>query len=149
MNQFSRTLPMMLYRTLDAVMPAFREIFSEFGLTERQWRVLRVLWEHDGRSLLALAQATLIPGPSLVGVVDRLARDGLVERRRSDIDRRVVNIFVTRKGKALERTVQPRVDTTYAALEASVSPATWRSLFKAMDEIVGTRAVRDGTATHQ
>jgi homoprotocatechuate degradation regulator HpaR len=135
MNKFQRSLPMMLYRTLDSVMPAFRSIFSEFGITEQQWRVLRVLWEDDGSSLSALAAATLIPGPSLVGVVDRLTRDGLVIRRRSEIDRRVVHIFVTREGKALERAVKPRVEETYATLEASISPALWTSMFKAMDEI--------------
>jgi DNA-binding MarR family transcriptional regulator len=46
-DQFTRSLPMMLYRTLDTVMPRFRSIFNEFGLTEQQWRVLRVLWETD------------------------------------------------------------------------------------------------------
>ncbi len=30
MQEFSHSLPMMLYRTLDAVMPRFRQIFSEF-----------------------------------------------------------------------------------------------------------------------
>jgi DNA-binding MarR family transcriptional regulator len=48
MEEFSRSLPMLLYRTLDAVMPRFRRIFNEFGLTEQQWRVLRVLWQHEG-----------------------------------------------------------------------------------------------------
>ena len=46
-QEFSRSLPMMLIRALDAVMPRFRDIFKEFGLTEQQWRVLRVLWEQD------------------------------------------------------------------------------------------------------
>jgi len=134
---------MMLYRTLDAVMPAFRGIFNEFGITEQQWRVLRILWEDDGVSLHTLAEATLIPGPSLVGVIDRLVRDSLVERRRSKVDRRVVHINITRKGKALEASVQPRVDDTSAALEASISQTAWKSLFKAMDEIVE----RKNTAT--
>ena len=93
---------MMLYRTLDSIMPSFRQIFLEFGITEQQWRVLRVLWENNGCNLQSLAQATLISSPSLVGVVDRLERVDLVERRRSEIDRRVVNIFVTNQGEALE-----------------------------------------------
>ena len=71
MNDFQRSLPMMLYRTLDCVLPAFRQIYQEFGITEQQWRVLRVLWETDSQSLLALAEATLISSPSLVGIVDR------------------------------------------------------------------------------
>jgi DNA-binding MarR family transcriptional regulator len=87
-DQFSRSLPMMLYRTLDTVMPRFRRIFSDFGITEQQWRVLRVLWEHDAVTINRLAELTLIPAPSLVGVVDRLERNELVIRQRSQADRR-------------------------------------------------------------
>jgi homoprotocatechuate degradation regulator HpaR len=135
MNQFYQSLPMMLYRTLDVVMPAFRAVFQEFGITEQQWRVLRVLCEANGCNLLTLADTTLISGPSLVGVVDRLAREGLVERRRSESDRRVVNIFITRKGRKLERAMQPRIDDTYDALQAAIKPSTWKSLLDALDEV--------------
>jgi len=126
---------MMLYRTLDSIMPAFREIFLEFGITEQQWRVLHVLGENNGCNLQSLAQATLISSPSLVGVVDRLERVDLVERHRSEIDRRVVNIFVTNRGKALELAVQSRVDAAHAVLQTSITPTSWESLFKAMDEV--------------
>ncbi len=97
MQAFSHSLPMMLYRTLDAVMPRFRQIFSEFGLTEQQWRVLRVLWQHEQIAFRELADLTLIPPPSLVGVVDRLTKSGLARRRRSISDRR--NVFVRRPAR--------------------------------------------------
>ena len=100
-EQFNRSLPMMLYRTLDAVMPRFRKIFNEFGLTEQQWRVLRVLWEQEAVTLNRLADHTLIPAPSLVGVVDRLERDELVTRQRSEVDQRKVNVVLTSQGAAL------------------------------------------------
>ena len=116
-------------------MPVFRGIFLEFGITEQQWRVLRVLWENNGCNLQSLAQATLISSPSLVGVVDRLERVDLVQRRHSEIDRRVVNIFVTNQGEALELAVQSRVDAAHAVLKASITPSSWESLFKAMDEV--------------
>ena len=57
-EQFSHSLPMALYRTLDAVMPRFRKIFNEFGLTEQQWRVLRVLWDQQAVTLNRLAALT-------------------------------------------------------------------------------------------
>tara|TARA_Y100000588_G_scaffold213793_1_gene227730 strand:+ start:1598 stop:2047 length:450 start_codon:yes stop_codon:yes gene_type:complete len=146
MNDFQRSLPMMLYRTLDCVLPAFRQIYQEFGITEQQWRVLRVLWENDSKSLLALAEATLISSPSLVGVVDRLARNGLVERRRSKTDRRVVHILVTRSGKELEHAVQPRIDEIYKLLEASVTPSLWHAMFEGLDQINRSAAARNKAA---
>ncbi len=135
LKPFESSLPMMLYRTLDAVMPDFRGIFSRFGLTEQQWRVLRVLWEHDSSPLLALAHRTLIQAPSLVGVVDRLERDGLVQRRRSESDRRVVRVCLSAQGRALESRVTPLVDRAYEQLENLVSDAEWSALLATLGRI--------------
>lgn len=136
MQTFSRSLPMMLYRTLDAVMPRFRSIFGEFGLTEQQWRVLRVLWEVDGIGFSDLAETTCIPAPSLVGVVDRLAKNGLVERRRSDADRRMVFVHATETGQQLEERVRPSVVRAYGELQASIDPADWERLISGMEAII-------------
>ncbi len=134
-QQFSRSLPMMLYRTLDAVMPRFRSIFSEFGLTEQQWRVMRVLWEGDAIPLRELARLTLIPAPSLVGVVDRLEQAGLVMRRRSDADRRIVLVTATRKGGDIEPQVMPRVARAYADLKQSVDAGVWEQLLAGLEQV--------------
>ena len=135
MQDFSRSLPMVLYRTLDAVMPRFRQIFNEFGLTEQQWRVLRVLWEQGATTLLELSQLTLIPAPSLVGVVDRLTTSGLVARARSKKDRRNVFVNATDAGKQLEEKVRPRVDQAYADLSASINAARWDDLIAGLENI--------------
>ena len=134
-DQFSQSLPMMLYRTLDAVMPRFRKIFNDFGLTEQQWRVLRVLWEHEALTINHLAKLTLIPPPSLVGIVDRLERDELVTRQRSQSDRRKVNVVLIAKGVALEHQVMPRVARTYAQLKQSVDPAVWDGVLAGLQQI--------------
>ena len=136
MKHFDRSLPMMLYRTLDAVMPRFRSIFSHFGLTEPQWRILRLLWERNGCALSELSAASLISSPSLVGVIDRLDRDGLVVRRRSAEDRRVVHVFLTASGKALEDQVRPMVEAAYADLERSIEPANWEQMLRTMDQLI-------------
>jgi len=135
MQEFSRSLPMMLYRTLDTVMPRFREIFKKFGLTEQQWRVLRVLWQCRQIPFRELAELTLIPAPSLVGVIDRLTRSGLVERRRSEADRRNVFILATRKGKMLEGKVRPEMDKAYAELRRSIDTRTWDTVMQGLDKI--------------
>jgi homoprotocatechuate degradation regulator HpaR len=137
-EHFEQSLPMLLYRTLDAVMPAFREILSQFNITEQQWRVLRVLWETEYCSLLELSGKTLIPAPSLVGVVDRLSRDGLVERIRSETDRRVVYIKIIAKGKSLQHKVTPLVDAAYASLHASIDDADLQQLIKSLDSIAAS-----------
>jgi len=140
MQEFGRSLPMLLYRALDAVMPRFRRIFNDFGLTEQQWRVLRVLWDDDGIALRELSDRTLIPAPSLVGVVGRLGTQGLVARRRSDADRRVVFVTLTPSGRRLQGEVEPRVRQAYAELRDSMDAAEWRRLLSALEALAGTAA---------
>ena len=135
MQDFSRSLPIMLYRTLDAVMPRFRQIFNEFGLTEQQWRVLRVLWEQECIAFSELSALTLIPAPSLVGVIDRLTSNGLVARRRSTTDRRSVLVTATDEGQKLEGEVRPRVDQAYAELRASIDRKSWDTLIAGLEQI--------------
>jgi len=137
-DQFSGSLPMMLYRTLDTVMPRFRKIFNDSGITEQQWRVLRVLWEHEAVTINRLAELTLIPAPSLVGIVDRLERDERVIRQRSQADRRKVNVVLIAKGIELEDQVMPRVAAAYADLKQSVDSTTWEQVLRGLQEIVTT-----------
>ena len=58
MDSFDRSLPMTLNRALDAVMPPYRELFSRYGLTEQQWRILRVLWTNDEITSVDLSNNT-------------------------------------------------------------------------------------------
>ena len=134
--QFSHSLPMLLYAAIDVVMPRFRQIFKEFGLTEQQWRVLRVLWDIEEISHSELARITLIPTPSLVGIVDRLANMQLIERRRSALDRRVMLIATTAQGRELREQILPPVQQTYFELRESIDDATWRALMDGLEDLV-------------
>lgn len=137
MQDFSHSLPMLLYRALDAVMPRFRRIFTAAGLTEQQWRVLRVLWERDEIAQNALAGLTLIPHPSLIGVLDRLEGGGLIARQRSATDRRVMHVSATRAGRRLEEQLMPEVAMVYAELKASLDDATWTALESGLRQLAG------------
>ena len=134
-QQFSRSLPMLLYRAIDVLMPRFRRIFKEFGLTEQQWRVLRVLWEIEEISHKDLAELTLISPPSLVGVLDRLCAMELIERRRSAIDRRNVLLTTTQQGRDLRDQIMPAVQQTYFELRDSIDDDVWRNLVDGLDDL--------------
>ena len=127
-DHFETSLPMMLYRALDILMPRFRAIYRQFDLTEQQWRILRVLWEKDSLSVLLLCQQTLIPAPSLVGVIDRLEGRGLVRRQRDDMDRRKVMVEISAEGRALKEQVTPLLSKAYQEAEAFSTPEIWGQL---------------------
>ena len=139
---------MMLYRAIDAVMPRFRQIFKASGITEQQWRVLRVLWDADALPLGELSRNTLIPAPSLVGVVDRLQNAGFVGRRPTAGDRRVVLVFITQTGRECLDRLLPQVATAYAALKQGVNSQEWEQLLKGLEAVIEATDAKDEPATH-
>ena len=60
MPAFRETLPMLLNITLDQVMPVYRDLFARHGLTEQQWRILRVLWSEGAVTTTHLSRQTLL-----------------------------------------------------------------------------------------
>lgn len=73
-----------------------------YNVTPPQWGVLVALWEQDGLSLSELAKRSFFDGPTMTGIVDRLEKAGLVERRRDSSDRRVISVYLTDEGKRLQ-----------------------------------------------
>lgn len=128
MTDFDRSLPMVLYRALDGVMPLYRALFARHGLTEQQWRVLRVIWTDRNVTSRALSARTLISAPSLVSIVDRLEAKGLVTRVRSVSDRRAVHVVATAAGRELQQRVMPEVAAINERLRERVSTDEWDAM---------------------
>lgn len=68
------------------------------GLQKQQYWVLESL-AHGPRRMSDLAECAQTSQTSLTGIVDRLEERGLVERVRSDEDRRVVEVAMTGLGR--------------------------------------------------
>ncbi len=136
MQDFSHSLPMMMNRTLDSVLPEFRTVFKAFDLTEQQWRILRVLWHENGIKLSDISKQTLLPKPSLVGIIDRMEDKGLLKRIRSTSDRRSVRISTTAKGRRLEEKIQPLVDECYARIASGIKPYDWQIMMNTLQQII-------------
>jgi len=73
-----------------------------YNVTPPQWGVLVALWEQDGLSLSELAKRSFFDGPTMTGIVDRLEKANLVERRRDSTDRRVISVYLTDEGRTLQ-----------------------------------------------
>jgi DNA-binding MarR family transcriptional regulator len=77
----------------------------EHGLTGPQVSALKILEAMGELSLSELSAKMSARNSTLTGIVDRMERDGLVVRERSQSDRRVVLIKPTEKGRALAASV--------------------------------------------
>jgi MarR family transcriptional regulator, organic hydroperoxide resistance regulator len=74
---------------------------SEYGLTGPQLAVVKMLEPVGKLSLSELSDRIRARNSTVTGIIDRMEREGLVERRRSEEDRRVVHIVLTRQGRQL------------------------------------------------
>jgi homoprotocatechuate degradation regulator HpaR len=104
----SRSLPIALIRAREGVMYPIRKMLSETGITEQQWRVLRVLIEFGRMDTKTLADRSSLLFPSLTRIVATLREKGLVTQTRDDKDRRRQFIEITPEGQRIidERTSQ-------------------------------------------
>jgi MarR family transcriptional regulator, organic hydroperoxide resistance regulator len=92
-----------LYAASRAMTAAYAPILSELDLTYPQYLVLLVLWERDGERVSRIGERLHLDSATLTPLLKRLEARGLIERRRSEADERVVEVFLTAAGKRLER----------------------------------------------
>ena len=135
MPKFLDSLPMILSRTLDGVMPVYRALFQEHAITDQQWRVMRALWEQKHLTSKQISEITLLPSPSLVGILDRLEKKGFVGRLRSVEDRRLVYIVPTQAGRKLQELMLPKIEQIHDRFMHQVTPDEWAELNRILDKL--------------
>ena len=64
-----------------------------------QYPILLFLWEQDGLTEKELGHKARISQPTLVRTLDRMVDAGLIRRRRSKTDKRVVEVKLTKKAR--------------------------------------------------
>lgn len=74
---------------------------SKHNLTALQLLVLRVLHEVPEIRLSELAEKLNVGNSTMSGIVDRMVKAGILERKRTEADRRAMTMKLTEKGKAL------------------------------------------------
>lgn len=124
-------------------MSCFRPILAAHGLTEQQWRVMRVLEETNGLRSKDLASRTLISSPSLSGVIDRLERARLVERHRDERDARTVWVRLTSKGRRSFRTVGPEIEAKYDEIRARLAAEELDTLYRSLRRVIALHGSAD------
>lgn len=99
-------------RTARSMKRALDAKLVKYNLTATQYIVLMKMWEQDGISITELGERLYFDNPTLTGIVDRMERDGLLQRQRNDEDRRVVNLYLTTKGKGLQPQLERLAEET-------------------------------------
>ena len=142
-----RNLPRLLLQAREAVMAHTRPSLREHGLSDQQWRVLRVLGEHaadpGGVETGRVAREAFLLGPSLTGVLTRMERDGLIHRSRCPDDARRTVVRATAQGLALVDTLSQTIEAHYAWVESQLGKAALSRLYGLLDELIALEQPAD------
>ena len=138
LRDFSKSLPMALMRTREAVMRHFRPSLRDHDLTEQQWRVLRALDHAGPLEATDLARQTVLLAPSLSRILRDLESRGLVERAvvQSDLRRSVIR--VSDAGAALIGSIAPDSEATYESIARRFGRGKLKTLFALLNELEQT-----------
>lgn len=132
-----RNLPLLLLQAREALMQHRRPALRTHGLSDQQWRVLRVLRAHpEGLETGRLAEQAFILGPSLTGILARMQKSGLVTRARSSEDARCSVVHATAQGQALADVLSDSIEAQYQDLAAHLGEKRLAQLYGLLDELI-------------
>lgn len=87
----------------------FAHRLQAFGLTHPQFMTLATLTAHkEACTMSDLINVTFQDAPTMTGIIDRLVKIKLVERTRSEIDRRVVLVQASPAGVELVKQIEEK-----------------------------------------
>jgi homoprotocatechuate degradation regulator HpaR len=117
-------------------MSRFRPVLNQNGVTEQQWRILRVLLDEDGLEPRQLCERCLISSPSIAGVLTRMEEAGWIQRERMEHDQRRVKVTVTAATKKLGKSMAPMIEREYLELENKVGVKQLQQVYDALDTLL-------------
>jgi homoprotocatechuate degradation regulator HpaR len=131
-----RNLPLLLLRSRELVLEQFRPLLNAHGVTEQQWRVVRLLIDTGPLEPREIGELCRFSSPSLAGMLARMEELGLVRRSRFKTDRRRVRVALGQRGRALVARMAPEIDKTYRRLESALGTKFCAQLYAQLDRLI-------------
>ena len=97
---FSESMGHLLFSLMMNMRREVESRMAKLGLTDAQWKPLWMLKLGRADTAFELAREMSIDAGAMTRMLDRLAAKGLIERTRSETDRRVVHLRLTPEGEA-------------------------------------------------
>ncbi|MFB3161421.1 MarR family winged helix-turn-helix transcriptional regulator [Neobacillus sp. 179-J 1A1 HS] len=126
--------------SLDKVSSKMRRDYSEslreLNLHVGQDKLLARLWLGDGVTQMQLCEHLKCEPPTVTNMVKSLEQNGFIYRKRDELDARIMRIYLTDKGKDLEKPVDFKWKQQQEKLLHSILPEErliLRELMKRME----------------
>ena len=135
MKQVRPSVTLALLQAREALMTHFRPALNDVGLTEQQWRIIRILAQYGELESTHLAEKACILKPSLTGIIRRLGEMELVHRRRGDTDQRFVFIHLTKEGEDIFKQMSVEMEKRYQNIHRQIGDEKMAKLLELLHEV--------------
>ena len=96
-----------LYVCSKEIVKKYKPFLDEIGLTYTQYITMMAMWEHEELSVKKLGEYLFLDSGTLTPVLKTLEKKGLLSRRRSSEDERILVVTLSENGRKLrERAVE-------------------------------------------
>ena len=129
----------LLHRAGQCTGETFNTRLAQLDVTPRQFAVLVAVGGRDGATQTSITEDTGIDRSTMVDVVRRLLKRGLLQRRRSRLDARSYLVRLTAEGRALLAAATPHAIETDALILSSLSAAEREVFLRALSTVVATQ----------
>ena len=91
-----------LYVCSKEIVKRYKPFLDEIGLTYTQYITMMAMWENEELSVKELGELLFLDSGTLTPVLKTLEKKGLLLRKRSQADERIVLVTLTKNGKNLK-----------------------------------------------
>lgn len=130
-----QSLTLTLLEARETAMGFFRPSLNQHGLTEQQWRVIRILSQQGELEINRLAELACILKPSMTGVLVRMESAGMVSRRKAEQDQRRVLVRLAEKGQVCFSSMSQSMEENYQRLQAGFGEEKLQTLLTLLNEL--------------
>ena len=90
-----------LYACAKEVLRRYTPLLEPLGLTYTQYIAMMVMWEHKSISVKDMGKLLFLDSGTLTPMLKKMEKAGLIQRKRSEHDERMVIVTITDKGEEL------------------------------------------------
>ena len=109
-------------RVMRRVYEHYESRLAPYNLTAPQYMVFMALYANNGITIGELGQRVALDGSTVTGILDRMEKNGYVERRPNAGDRRSALVFLTGKAQQVAPEIIPFADELDASIRKGHSP---------------------------
>lgn len=117
------------------------------GLTNAQWMPLYKLSRQDVITAAELSRGMGLDAGATTRLLDRLEAKGLCQRERSEEDRRVVKLSLTREGQQAAKAVPEALSRVHNSALAGFTPEEWETLKNLLRRMLGNLQTLNASRT--